>query len=141
MLTIGKLERTVSSLNFLMEILNILVGGYHMKSTSYFGLKLLIQFTFNHHSATYLPEVAFEQGWTQERTVESLVRKAGFNGVISVDLLCEIKCVRYQSSKQKLTYSNYIAALGHDPIQSLNDDLRSSSSSPRHRTWKDIFHL
>ena len=110
------------------------------EDTSYFGLKLLIQFAFN-HSATYLPEVAFEQGWTQERAVESLVRKAGFNGVISVDFLCEIKCVRYQSSKQKLTYSNYIAALGHDPIQSLNDELRSSSSSPRHRTWKDIFHL
>ncbi|MCK4436444.1 AmmeMemoRadiSam system protein B [bacterium] len=30
-----------------------------------------------HHSATYLPEVATEQGWTKEETLSSLCQKAG----------------------------------------------------------------
>ena len=91
-----------------------------------------------HHSATYLPEVAREQGWTQQRTVESLVRKAGFYGALSLELLCEIKCTRYQSSKQKLSFSKYISLLGHDPIQQTMNG--NPHASFRNRTWKDIFH-
>ncbi len=32
------------------------------------------------HGATYLPDVAVEQGWTREETLESLMRKAGWDG-------------------------------------------------------------
>ncbi|KKY21601.1 putative ammecr1 family protein [Phaeomoniella chlamydospora] len=32
------------------------------------------------YGATYLPDVAVEQGWTKEETVESLMRKAGWDG-------------------------------------------------------------
>lgn len=32
------------------------------------------------HGATYLPDVAVEQGWDKEETVESLMRKAGWDG-------------------------------------------------------------
>lgn len=43
---------------------------------------LRISFT-NHgrrHGATYLPDVAREQGWTKEETLISLMRKAGWSG-------------------------------------------------------------
>ncbi|KAL8710474.1 MAG: hypothetical protein Q9220_004906 [cf. Caloplaca sp. 1 TL-2023] len=44
------------------------------------GLRL----SFTHHSrrlgATYLPDVAVEQGWSKEETVISLMRKAGWTG-------------------------------------------------------------
>lgn len=43
---------------------------------------LRISFTHNHrrYGATYLPDVAKEQGWTKEETLISLMRKAGWNG-------------------------------------------------------------
>jgi AMME syndrome candidate gene 1 protein len=43
---------------------------------------LRISFTHNgkRHGATYLPDVATDQGWTKEETVESLMRKAGWDG-------------------------------------------------------------
>lgn len=43
-----------------------------------------LRISFNHrgrrHGATYLPDVAVEQGWTKEETLESLMKKAGFDG-------------------------------------------------------------
>ena len=43
-----------------------------------------LRISFNHrnrrHGATYLPDVAVEQGWTKEETVESLMKKAGWDG-------------------------------------------------------------
>lgn len=43
-----------------------------------------LRISFNHrnrrHGATYLPDVAVEQGWTREETVESLMKKAGWDG-------------------------------------------------------------
>lgn len=60
------------------------------------------------YSATYLPEVALEQGWDQRTTVASLIRKAGFSRDISPDLLASIECTRYQSSKLKVTYEDYV---------------------------------
>lgn len=45
-----------------------------------------IRISFIHHGrrygATYLPDVAVEQGWSKEETVESLMRKAGWDGGI-----------------------------------------------------------
>ena len=32
------------------------------------------------HGATYLPDVAVEQGWSKEECLESLMRKAGWDG-------------------------------------------------------------
>jgi AMME syndrome candidate gene 1 protein len=60
------------------------------------------------YSATYLPEVAADQGWDQQTTVSSLIRKAGFHGPISDDLLARVQCTRYQSSKHRLTFEEYI---------------------------------
>ena len=58
-------------------------------------------------SATYLPDVAAEQGWSREEAVASLIRKAGFNGRIDEPLLGSIQTTRYQSSKTKMTWDEF----------------------------------
>ena len=79
------------------------------------------------YSATYLPEVAFEQKWTQQETVLSLVRKAGYRGVITDELLVRIRCTRYQSSKYQRTYQEYVMHRGIDPLQDLNINLAAAA--------------
>ena len=79
---------------------------------------IIIKFTYKTHprqySATYLPEVAKEQGWTQQQTIKSLVRKAGYTGTIpssNDDFFLNhlnIKCTRYQSSKDRVTFDDFI---------------------------------
>jgi AMME syndrome candidate gene 1 protein len=44
------------------------------------GLRISFIHRGRRHGATYLPDVAVEQGWTKEETVESLMRKAGWDG-------------------------------------------------------------
>lgn len=63
----------------------------------------------DYHSATYLPDVASEQGWTHLEAVTSLMKKAGFRRSVSSTMLKELKVTRYRSSKHKLTYQEYLA--------------------------------
>lgn len=42
------------------------------------GIRISFTHRSRRHGATYLPYVASEQGWTQEETLESLMRKAGW---------------------------------------------------------------
>lgn len=51
-------------------------------------------------SATYLPEVASEQGWDREQTLDSLCRKAGYRGAIKA-IQNSISVTRYQSEKNQ----------------------------------------
>ncbi|KAH8693012.1 AMMECR1 domain-containing protein [Talaromyces proteolyticus] len=44
------------------------------------GLRISFIHRSRRYGATYLPDVAVEQGWTKEETVESLMRKAGWDG-------------------------------------------------------------
>ncbi|KAK2777257.1 hypothetical protein FQN53_002312 [Emmonsiellopsis sp. PD_33] len=44
------------------------------------GLRISFTHRGRRYGATYLPDVAVEQGWTKEETVESLMRKAGWDG-------------------------------------------------------------
>ncbi|ETI27340.1 hypothetical protein G647_09530 [Cladophialophora carrionii CBS 160.54] len=44
------------------------------------GLRISFNYRNRRHGATYLPDVAVEQGWTKEETVESLMKKAGWDG-------------------------------------------------------------
>jgi len=60
------------------------------------------------HSATYLPEIARDEGWTHEECIESLMRKSGFSGKITPELKRSAKLTRYQSTKVSLTYKDYI---------------------------------
>ena len=78
---------------------------------------IIIKFD-HHYNATYLPDVASEQMWNQVETVNSLIRKAGYNGPISENMYQRVTCTRYQSSKKKVTYEEYIAVKhnGDDPI-------------------------
>jgi uncharacterized protein (TIGR00296 family) len=87
------------------------------------------------YSSTYLPEVAAEQGWDQVTTVASLIRKAGYHGRVCDDLLEKIQCTRYQSSKQKVTFDEFVKRRGHDPSSLLQGDndgrqKKSAKSSP-----------
>jgi len=59
-------------------------------------------------TATYLPEVAPEQGWNQVQTIDSLLRKGGFKGTVTPEVRAAIKLTRYQSEKVSVTYADYV---------------------------------
>eukprot|EP00941_MAST-03F_sp_MAST-3F-sp1_P003838 g3838.t1 len=59
-------------------------------------------------SATYLPDVALDQGWTLKETIDSLIKKSGYRGAINDSLRNSIRVTRYQSSKVKLSYEEYL---------------------------------
>jgi uncharacterized protein (TIGR00296 family) len=58
-------------------------------------------------SATFLPEVAGEQGWTPYQAVEAAVRKAGYSGVVTAELLSSVEVTRYQSTRWEMTYGEW----------------------------------
>jgi len=58
-------------------------------------------------TATYLPEVAMEQGWDRIQTIDSLLRKGGFKGMVTPDVRRSIKLVRYQSEKVSVSWQEY----------------------------------
>ncbi|KAK9122806.1 hypothetical protein Sjap_012408 [Stephania japonica] len=98
------LECTVSILTDYETALNYLdweVGKHGM----------IIEFTdpdYNvRRSATYLPEVAAHESWTKIETIDSLMRKAGYNGTITESLRKRIRLTRYQSTIYTLHYSDY----------------------------------
>ncbi|XP_072987026.1 uncharacterized protein At2g38710-like [Typha latifolia] len=72
---------------------------------------LVIEFTDTNyntrHSATYLPDVPAHEGWTKTETIDSLVRKAGYNGVINETLRRELGVTRYQSTLYTMHYNDY----------------------------------
>lgn len=70
---------------------------------------IMIEFSHSNRSykATYLPQVALEQRWTQEEAIESLIRKAGYQDKIQMELKQTIRVTRYQSSKLSLSYAQY----------------------------------
>jgi len=70
-----------------------------------------LRISFYHHGkrygATYLPDVAVEQGWTKEETIVSLMRKAGWVGRKERWQEVDLDVVRYQGRKEKLEYGEY----------------------------------
>eukprot|EP00577_Skeletonema_sp_RCC1716_P020880 CAMPEP_0113385428 /NCGR_PEP_ID=MMETSP0013_2-20120614/7461_1 /TAXON_ID=2843 ORGANISM="Skeletonema costatum, Strain 1716" /NCGR_SAMPLE_ID=MMETSP0013_2 /ASSEMBLY_ACC=CAM_ASM_000158 /LENGTH=305 /DNA_ID=CAMNT_0000268183 /DNA_START=65 /DNA_END=982 /DNA_ORIENTATION=- /assembly_acc=CAM_ASM_000158 len=91
------------------------VHGIIIKFSSSKGMRGMEQ---QYYSATFLPEVAKEQCWNQKETILSLIRKAGYRGNITNGLLSQIQCTRYQSSKCRIAYHEYIAEshCGKDPL-------------------------
>jgi len=61
-------------------------------------------------TATYLPEVAREQGWNQVQTIDSLLRKAGYWKPVTDDFRNSIKLTRYRSEKLVVSYDDYMTA-------------------------------
>lgn len=58
-------------------------------------------------SATYLPDVIPDQGWDKIEAVDSAVRKAGWNGLVTEDLRRSIKLRRFQSSHCTVSWDDY----------------------------------
>ncbi|RPA75585.1 hypothetical protein BJ508DRAFT_418059 [Ascobolus immersus RN42] len=81
-----------------------------------------IRISFVYHGrklgATYLPDVAKEQGWTKEETLQSLMRKAGWAGSrgrwreVVEGAEAGFKVVRYRSSKARVGYKTYKEVVG-----------------------------
>ncbi|KAG5985354.1 hypothetical protein E4U55_004578 [Claviceps digitariae] len=71
------------------------------------GIRL--SFTDNGHryGATYLPNVAAEQGWTKDETLYSLIRKAGWMGGRSKWKTLALKVTRYQGRKASMNYPEF----------------------------------
>lgn len=71
-----------------------------------------IRISFSHqgkrYGATYLPDVAIEQGWTKEQTIVSLMRKAGWVGR-SADWrkVQDLRIVKYQGKKSPVSYREF----------------------------------
>ncbi|KAI9799005.1 MAG: hypothetical protein M1825_004901 [Sarcosagium campestre] len=73
-----------------------------------------IRISFTHHSkrygATYLPDVALDQGWTKEETLISLMRKAGWSGRRDDwHKVGDLQVVRYQGKKMSMKYNEWSA--------------------------------
>ena len=66
-----------------------------------------ISFTNNgkRYGATYLPDVAVDQGWNKEETIVSLMRKAGWTGRSSEwKKVSDMKCIRYEGRRADVSY-------------------------------------
>ncbi|KAI4347852.1 hypothetical protein L6164_008629 [Bauhinia variegata] len=74
---------------------------------------IIIEFTdpdYNtRRSATYLPEVAANEGWTKTEAIDSLIRKAAYNGPITESLRRRIRLTRYQSTLFTMHYNEYVS--------------------------------
>jgi hypothetical protein len=89
------------------------------------GIRISFIHRGRRYGATYLPDVAVEQGWTKEETVESLMRKAGWDGGGSTarrlfrgtggspsrtkawDQVSDFRTVKYQGLKAKASYEEW----------------------------------
>lgn len=71
------------------------------------GLRISFVYHGRRYGATYLPDVASEQGWTKEETLVSLMRKAGWMGRKDRWRDVEVDCVRYQGKKESLEFGEY----------------------------------
>ena len=88
-----------------------------LTSSSSFGARRTL-------SATYLPEVAPDQGWEHIDTIDSAIRKAGWNGRISEDLRRSVRVRRYQSRKCVVSWDEFVAWRDERgfPVDLDNDD-------------------
>lgn len=71
------------------------------------GLRISFTHGGRRYGATYLPDVASEQGWTKEETLVSLMRKAGWTGPKERWTDVPLKVTRYQGKKEALDYAEY----------------------------------
>ena len=71
------------------------------------GIKISFYERHRRYTATYLPDVAVEQEWTKEETLESLIRKAGLTGRKKWRDVGELQVVRYQGRKEGVEYEEY----------------------------------
>jgi len=58
-------------------------------------------------TATYLPEVSKEQGWSKVEAIDSAIQKAGWNGKVTEEMREGLRVRRYQSEKASAHYSEW----------------------------------
>lgn len=90
------------------------------------GLRISFINRGRRYGATYLPDIPVEQGWTKEETVESLMRKAGWDGATGSvarrllrasgagsssgkpwEQVSEFRAIRYQGLKASASYADW----------------------------------
>lgn len=80
------------------------------------GIRISFMHRYRRHGATYLPDVAVEQGWSKEETLESLMRKAGWepgakrmirSNTQPWDDVKDFRVVRYTGLKASASYSQW----------------------------------
>lgn len=71
------------------------------------GLRISFHDKGRRYGATYLPDIASEQGWTKDETLFSLVRKAGWTGSRARWGELALKVTRYQGKKRSMNYGEY----------------------------------
>lgn len=71
------------------------------------GLRISFTERGRRYGATYLPDVAKEQGWNKEETLISLMRKAGWSGRKEGWTDIDVNVVRYQGKKVSLGYKEW----------------------------------
>jgi len=101
----------VSSLSCSISLLTNFEDGTNVWDWEVGKHGIIIEFTDPKNvkrRATYLPEVAPEQGWDKLETIDSLINKAGWEGRITYSLRNSIQLQRYQSAKASLSYQDYI---------------------------------
>lgn len=59
-------------------------------------------------SATFLPDVAVEQGWNKDDTLIHLARKAGYKAHSVNDIKRSMELTRYKGEKSSVTYKEYL---------------------------------
>lgn len=89
------------------------------------GIRISFIHRGRRYGSTYLPDVAVEQGWTKEECLESLMRKAGWDGAAARgssrfslrastgskgapwEEVSEFKVIRYQGLQASATYEEW----------------------------------
>ncbi|KAL8667736.1 MAG: hypothetical protein Q9168_007216 [Polycauliona sp. 1 TL-2023] len=72
------------------------------------GLRISFSYHGRRYGATYLPDVAVEQGWSKEETIVSLMRKAGWTGRSrDWSVVADLKAVRYEGKGEGCRWSTY----------------------------------
>ncbi|KAK7546700.1 ammecr1 family protein [Phyllosticta citricarpa] len=71
------------------------------------GLRISFTYHGRRYGATYLPDVAKEQGWTKEETVVSLMRKAGWSGRRDDWKSVPLNVVTYEGRKSSLAWEEW----------------------------------
>lgn len=68
------------------------------------GIRVKLSRGGRSYGATFLPDVAVEQGWTKEETVEHCIRKSGYR--YDYDL-ADVEVIRYEGVKVGCDYDEY----------------------------------
>lgn len=83
-------------------------GGVEDWELGKHGIRISFVVNGLQYGATYLPDVAVEQGWTKEQTLVNLMRKAGWSGRRDQWRKVNLRVVRYQGRKKRLTYRQFM---------------------------------